>query len=405
MDFINLPHRLKERMEHELRTNILPFWIAHAVDQQNGGFYGAISNDLVVNNTVERSLVLCARLLWTYSAAYRFYRDPAYLSMAHHAYTYLAGPFHDHQYGGVFWSLDSSGQPVNDRKQTYGQAFAIYALSEYHRATAEPEPLGMAQVLFELIEGNTHDPVNGGYIEGCSRDWGALADMRLSDKELYNSPKSMNTLLHILEAYTNLLRVWDDSRLHEQQKKLVEIFLNRIIDPSTNFNRLFFDLEWNPMGNQVSFGHDIECSWLLVDAAEVLADEHLLASSQQAALKIADAVHARGLDNDGSMFYEGGPVEITNPEKHWWAHAEGVVGFYNAYEICPPLDFNRREKYLSAALRLWDFIEAEFVDRQHGEWFKVLDRLGTPHADHPKAGPWEDPYHQARACMEIIRRA
>lgn len=405
MDFVNLPHRLKERMEGELRGNILPFWIAHTVDHQDGGFFGAVSNELVIDNTIERSLVLCARMLWTYSAAYRFYRDPTYLAMAQHAYAYLTRQFHDHQYGGVFWRLDPIGQPVNDRKQTYGQAFAIYALSEYYRANGEPESLGMAQVLFELIEKHSHDSVHGGYIEGCARDWSALADMRLSDKEVYNSPKSMNTLLHVMEAYTNLLRVWDDPNLHKQLKKLVEIFLEHIIDPLTHFNRLFFDFPWNPIGDQVSFGHDIECSWLLVEAAEVLADEHLLGLTQQAALDIADAVHARGLDSDGSIFYEGGPDGITNSDKHWWVHAEGVVGFYNAYMICPALDINRRETYLSAALRLWDFIEAEFVDKQHGEWYKVLDRLGTPHVNHPKAGPWEDPYHQARACMEIIRRA
>lgn len=251
----------------------------------------------------------------------------------------------------------------------------------------------MAQVLFELIEQHVYDPIHGGYIEGRARDWSALADMRLSDKEVYNSPKSMNTLLHVLEAYTNLLRVWNDPGLHIQLRNLVEIFLEQIIDRKAHLSRLFFDENWDPIGEQVSFGHDIECSWLLVEAAEVLADEHLLGLTQQAALDIADAVHARGLDLDGSIFYEGGPIGITNYEKHWWAHAEGVVGFYNAYMICPPLDINQREMYLSAALRLWDYIEAEFVDKQHGEWYKILDRLGTPQVNHPKAGPWEDPYH------------
>lgn len=405
MDFINLPHRLKERMEHELRSNILPFWINHTVDRQNGGFYGSVSNHLVIDNTAERSLVLCSRILWTYSAAYRFYRDPSYLEMARHAYKYLTEAFLDHQYGGMFWRVDPLGRPTNDRKQTYGQAFAIYALSEYSRAADEPEPLGLAQILFELVEQHASDPVHGGYIEGRARGWGELADMRLSDKEPYNCPKSMNTLLHVMEAYTNLLRVWDDHRLHEQLKKLVDIFLTHIIDPQTHSCRLFFDQQWNPLGAQVSFGHDIECSWLLVEAAEVLADEHLLGLANQAALDIADAVHARGLDSDGSIFYEAEPAGISNPEKHWWVHAEGVVGFYNAYQICPVIEFTRREKYLAAALRLWDYIETEFVDKQHGEWFKVLDHLGTPHADHPKAGPWEDPYHQARACMEIIKRA
>jgi len=392
-------------MEHELRNNILPFWMTHTIDRQNGGFYGEISNNLVVDRTAERSLVLCARLLWTYSAAYRFYREPDYLDMARHAYQYLTGPFHDQQYGGMFWRLDAQGQPVSPRKQTYGQAFAVYALSEYHQATGLPEPLGLAQVLFELIEQNAHDPASGGYIEGRARDWDTLANMRLSDQEPYNCPKSMNTHLHVMEAYTNLLRVWDNASLRSRLKELVELFLTRIIDPRTRLSRLFFDQQWAPIGDQFSFGHDIECSWLLVETAAEVSDEHLIGLVHQAALDMVEAVYEHGLDADGSIFCEGRPNEISNSEKHWWAHAEGVLGFYNAYQICPVLDTECREKYLSAALRLWDYIEAEFVDAQHGEWFKVLDQLGAPQSDRPKAGPWEDPYHQARACMEIIRRA
>ncbi|MBE0696618.1 MAG: AGE family epimerase/isomerase [Anaerolineaceae bacterium] len=396
---------LKQRMEYELRGNILPFWLAHAADHEKGGFHGSISNDLVVDDSVERSLVLCARMLWTYSAAYRFYRDPQYLEMARHAYAALTGPFLDKDFGGMYWRVDSDGAATNTRKQTYGQAFAIYALAEYHRASGEEEPLRLAQELFRLIEDHAGDPLNGGYIEGCARDWSTLADMRLSDKEPFNCPKSMNTLLHILEGYTNLLRVWDHPHLRQQQVKLVEIFFARVINPRTHLTRLFFELDWQPLGDRFSFGHDIECSWLLVEAAEVLGDETLTARARETALQMADEVYQRGLDKDGSLFAEGGPEGVSDPFKHWWAHAEGVVGFFNASEICAENDTPRQERYLNAALRLWEYIEAEFIDHQHGEWFKVLDRIGTPLPGQPKAGPWEDPYHQSRACMEIIRRA
>lgn len=405
MDTILSASGLKEQMEHELRGNILPFWLAYAVDKEKGGFFGAISNDLQVDDSVERSLVLCARMLWTYSAAYRFYREVAYLELAQHAYTALTGPFLDKDFGGMYWRVDRDGNVLNGRKQTYGQAFAIYALTEYHRACGEEAPLRLAQELFHLIEAYAADPLHGGYIEGCARDWSTLAELRLSAKEPFNCPKSMNTLLHVLESYTNLLRVWDEPKLRQQQTRLVEIFLNRVIDPQTHFTHLFFELDWQVLGDRYSFGHDIECSWLLVEAAEVLGDEALVSRAKETALAMAEAVYASGLDNDGSIFAEGGPEGLSDSSKHWWAHGEGVVGFFNAYQICVEKQPALGEKYLAAALRLWDYIQAEFVDYQHGEWFKVLDRLGTPIPGQPKAGPWEDPYHQARACMEIIKRA
>lgn len=404
MDGISALAGLRSRMERELRENILPFWITHAADHLRGGFHGAISNHLVVDDTVERSLVLCARMLWTYSAAFRLYRDEAYLEMARHAYAALTGTFLDHDYGGMYWRVDCAGRPTSDRKQTYGQAFAIYALTEYFRACEEEAPLRHAQDLFHLVEAYASDPLHGGYVEGCARDWTTLADMRLSEKEPYNCPKSMNTLLHVLESYTNLIRVWENETLLSQQKNLVNHFLERVIDPQTHLNRLFFEMDWTPIGDRFSFGHDIECSWLLVEAAETLHDRNLTTRTRKAALDMADAVLSLGMAEDGSIFAEGGPEGISDPIRHWWGHAEGVVGFANAFTICPASENAARQKYLGAALGLWDYIEQKFVDRRHGEWFKVLDRAGNPLPEQPKAGPWEDPYHQSRVCMELIKR-
>jgi mannobiose 2-epimerase len=388
----------KQQFENELSGNILPFWIKYTPDVEHGGFYGAITNDLQVHNQVPRSAILCARILWTYSAAYRLFEKTEYLEMAQRAGDYLTGAMWDKSYGGVYWMVDYLREPVNDRKHSYAQAFAIYGLSEYYRATREVRSLQIAQQLFQQLEAHAYDPTFKGYVEGCNREWGALADMRLSDKEI-NCRKSMNTLLHIMEAYTNLLRVWDDENLRRRLRELIEVFLEYVIDPQTHHFKLFFDDRWSSLKNDVvSYGHDIEGSWLLVEAAEALGESDLSLRAKSTAVAMAQAVYDEGLDEDGSLFYEASPNMLEGADKHWWVQAEAVVGFYNAYQISGQPQFSQ------AALRCWNYIEDRFVDRQHGDWFKVLNRQGVPYADRYKVGPWECPYHHSRVCFEMIQR-
>jgi mannobiose 2-epimerase len=388
---------LRQRIEHELRGNLLPFWIEHTRDEEHGGFYGGLTNDLIVDNDQPRSAVLCARILWTYSSAYRTYGEPWHLDMARRAYDYLTQKFWDQQYGGVYWTLDRGGCPTNDRKHIYAQAFAIYGLAEFYRATGEPQSLRLAQDLFDLIERYSFDPVYGGNLECCSRAWGPLADMRLSDKEP-NTRKSMNTLLHLMEAYTNLLRVWPDVELHAKQRGLIEMFLQRIIDPQTYHFRLFFDDAWTALTEQMSFGHDMEGSWLIVEAAEVSCDAALLAQAQAVAVKMAAAVYRDGLDSDGAVLNEATPRGIESTDRHWWVQAEGLVGFFNAYQL------SQRAEFAQEADRLWQICETQFVDRQYGEWFKIVRCDGTPDLNQLKVGPWECPYHHSRACFEMLHR-
>jgi mannobiose 2-epimerase len=384
-------------LKSELTGNLLPFWIKHAVDPENGGFFGAVTNDLQVVNDVPRSAILCGRILWTYSAAHRILGGKENLAMARRAFDYLTGVFWDPEFGGLYFDVNAKGQPVFDRKHHYAQAFGLYGLTEYYRATQEPQSLKLARSLFELLEKHGFDSAHGGYIEGSSRRWESLADMRLSGIDL-DCRKSMNTNLHILEAYTNLLRVWDDPRLKAQHKALVETFLQHIIDPATNHFRLFFDDGWNSLSSVFSFGHDIEGSWLLWEAAELQGDAVLKESVRKAALGMAEAVRREALEKDGSLVYEGGPHGLVNVNKVWWAQAEGMVGFYNAYQL------SGREEFAGAAKGLWDYIQARMVDREHGEWWKQLSRDGKPDRDHYKIGPWDCPYHAVRACLEMTAR-
>lgn len=388
---------LRRRVESELVGNILPFWIAYAPDEAQGGFHGAVTNDLRPLDDVPRSAVLCARILWSFSASARALGGAeAYLAMARRARDELAHVFWDPAHGGVYWLVDAQRRPVNDRKHTYAQAFAIYGLTEHYLATSDGESLRLARALFELLEAHAHDAADGGYVEGCGTDWGALDDMRLSEKEPA-CRKSMNTLLHVMEAYTNLVRAWDDERPRARLRELITVFLERVIDPRTSHFRLFFDDHWGVLGEGISYGHDIEGSWLLVEAAEQLGDRELLARARAVALEMARAVYAEALDAEGRL-RAGDDAHDEGGRQEWWGHAEAVVGFYNAFQV------GGDPRFADAALRCWDYIEAHFVDRRHGDWFKVLSREGMPDLDHPKIGPWECPYHHSRVCLEMLRR-
>ena len=389
--------KLQTQLKEELTGNILPFWMAHSIDKVNGGFYGALTNDLEIHNEVPRSAILCARILWTYAAAYRKLGDKEYLDMARWAYDYLERVFLDPEYGGLYWSVDVTGKPVFDRKHHYAQAFAIYGLSEYYRAAREPKSLALAQTLFRLLEKHAYDPTFGGYIEGSSRKWEALADMRLSDRDL-NCRKSMNTMLHVLEAYTNLLRVWEDDTLKRQHKALIETFQQHIVDHESGHFKLFFDDRWNSLLDNVSFGHDIEGSWLLFEAAQVQGDLALMDKIRESSIQIAAAVYNDGLEPDGSLPYEAGPQGLVDSDKTWWVQAEAMLGFYNAYQL------SGQQHFAQAASRSWDYIQNKLVDRIHGDWIKRLHRDGTPDNNNYKVGPWECPYHHSRACFEMIER-
>jgi cellobiose epimerase len=387
------------RIEAELRGNILLFWATRTPDLVNGGFYGALTNDLQILNDAPRSAVLYGRILWTFSVAYRLYHEAVYLATARRALEYITTHFVDSDYGGVYWAVDRQGRPFNGRKHAYAQAFTIYGLAEFHRATGEPGSLSLAQDLYRLTELHTHDAALGGNVECRDRDWGSLADMRLSDIDV-NSRKSMNTLLHLIEAYANLARAWDDGALRATLRELIAAFLDHVVDPDTHHLRLFFDDGWNwrHLGSGFSYGHDIEASWLLVEAAEALGEPDLLRRAREQAVAMAEAVYAEAIELDGSLLYESAGHGPRAEQKHWWAHAEAVVGFYNAYQLTGDARFER------AARGCWDYIEARFVDRTYGDWFKVLDRVGVPLPGQVKVGPWECPYHHSRACYEMLAR-
>ncbi len=394
---------LRRRTEADLNRNILPFWAERAF-KPDGNLVGLVTHDLREFDDVPRHVVLCARILWTFAAAARLDPRPAWLEVGRKALALLDGPFRDTRHGGFYWSLASDLQPRSPRKQVYAEAFCIYGLTEWYQATGDQLALERAKEVFGLIEQHAREPRFGGYIEARDADWGPLADMRLSDKDL-NSPKSNNTLLHIIEAYTALLRAWPEERVRAALRELLTTVLDRVVSaqPFTHCD-LFFDLEWRSLLPKFSYGHDIEASWLFWEAAVAVGDPALQARTKAVALALADGVLAHGLDADGAVLYDGDVTGPLNTDKHWWPQAEAVVGFLNAYQI------GGNEAHLGAAVRAWDFVERYVIDRKHGEWFAILDRRGVVYPDYPeyadsqKIGPWKCPYHNARACLEVLRR-
>jgi mannobiose 2-epimerase len=386
-----------QRIETDLRQNILPFWINHGVDHSRGSFLGSLTNELDSDRTVERGALLTTRILWTYAAAYREYRDPAYLAMADLAYADLNKRFLDTQHGGFFWSIAADGAVLRDRKQVYGQAFAIYALAEYHAATGRREPLDQAIATFRLIEARAREHRYGGYLEAFGRNWEPIADMRLSVVD-QNDPKSQNTMLHIMEAYTNLLRVWPDTGLQQALRALVEVMLTRIVDPATAHLGLFFANDWTLRSDKISYGHDIEAAWLLTRAAEALGDPALLGRVRLLVVKIAEVTLAEGVDADGGVINEGSSAGFTDTNKEWWQQAEAVIGFLNAYQI------SREARFLAAAIRTWNFIETHLIDRRHGEWLRGVTREGRALTGQLKVSFWKCPYHNSRMGLEVVSR-
>jgi mannobiose 2-epimerase len=390
-------HDLRQKAQTELLSGILPFWLNHPIDHEHGGFVGRIADDGAVDPQAPKGLILNARILWTFSRAFVALRDPVYLQTAQRAYDYFVRFFQDAEYGGFYWLLDFEGRPLEANKRVYGQAFAIYALAEYSSASADADALALAVRVFDKIEAAAHDAVRGGYFETYQRDWTLAADQRLSDADM-DEKRSMNTHLHLLEAYTGLLRVHESPTLRVRLEELIIIMLDRILDPATHHFLMFFDEQWNPRSRTISFGHDIEGSWLLVEAAEVLARPDFLARARQTAVEMAQAVYEQGIDTDGGLMYEAGPEGLLDTDKHWWPQAEAVVGFLNAYGI------SGQPHFLEAAERSWSFIEKFIVDRRHGEWFWLVRRDGTPGTGFDKVGPWKCPYHNSRACFEVMER-
>ena len=385
--------------KNEVINNILPFW-QKLIDAEYGGFYGKTDFTGLPDKNADKGCILNSRILWTFSTAFRLFGSEAYKKCADHAFDFLRKAFCDKENGGLHWIVDYKGKPVDSVKSIYNTAFAIYGLAEYYRAVKDDTALDLAMSFFDILEKYAHDPVAGGYIETKTHDWQQSINSLLCDgKDIENDcKKTMNTNLHVLEAYTNLLLAAGDDRVHKALDNLARLTLDKIINKNWQFD-LYFDINWNSLNRDISYGHDIEGSWLLYDAAIALNDKDLIARTKLAAINIAQVVYENGRDTEnGGLFTERDSHGRLSNRKDWWSQAEAVVGFYNAYEL------TNDKRFKTAAEEIWDYTQKYFIDKTNGEWHNELSLDNIVNTKMPKSGFWKCPYHNARMCFEMINR-
>lgn len=405
-------------ISNELFQNILPYWDKYSKDEKNTGFFGKIDNDNVQDAECQRSIVMTSRFLWTYSAVARFTKDAKYLEMADFAYKVIIEKYFDKENDGVYWSIMPDGTPKVDKKQIYGEAFCCYGLSEYAAAVQELKKdeelaataMNKALDIYNLLENHALDKENGGYIEACAKDWSQTNDMILSPKDM-NCPKSMNTNLHVMEAYTNLYRtlpvVFADSKsiqaeVGQSLANLITVTQEKIVQKNAHLG-MFFDMDWNLLADEISYGHDIEASWLLWEAACELKDEELKEQIRADVIKMAEVALDEGFDKENGCLENFLLHSTTNPKRDrtrvWWNQAEAMNGFYNAWQM------TGETKYQEACIQQWNWIQNYQVDKTNGEWWSALDQNGAPILAEDKGGNWKTSYHNGRTCLELLRRS
>ncbi|WP_312825821.1 AGE family epimerase/isomerase [Epilithonimonas sp.] len=386
---------ITKELEIELQ-NILKYWSQNTLDETNGGFIGEIDCLENKNPEAEKGSVMYARILWTFSAAHIQKPNPEYLSIAERAFYEIKTKFYNPEQKGIYWSTNADGTPKDTKNQIYALAFVIYGLSEFYKITENKEALELAITLYKSIQQHSFDEKNKGYFEAYTSDWKEIEDMRLSEKDV-NEKKTMNTHLHIVEAFANLYLVWKDEELRENIIGILETIDEHFIDKNSWHLKLFFDENWNEKKDVISYGHDIEAAWLLQWCAEVSEEENLIKNYKYYAVKMAD-VTLEGLDKDGGLWYEYDPEENhLIAEKHWWPQAELWIGFVNAYQL------TNDQKYLDIFEKNWEFTQKYIIDHQNGEWFWGIDK-NYQKIEKDKAGFWKCPYHNGRACIEVINR-
>ena len=385
----------KDTYLRHLADGIMAFWIEHGLDSRHGGFYGGLDRKGNPIPSLPKGLVQNARFLWSFSAAYRLDPQPAYHDMADRSFSFLQEHFYDPARLGWYYLVSAEGLPLNKEKHLYGQSFAIYGLSEYSLAFGSEEALGLALETFGVVDKFGHDSQWRGYRESFSEEWNPIPQH--PDYGVSGDRKTMNTHIHLLESFTNLYRASKDATVKNRLEELIDLCANTITDTKRGCAFQFFEHDWTPLPSPVSYGHDIELSWLLTEAGDLCGISDM-GSIHERSLSLARGVARNGLDREnGGVFYEGDERgRATGKQKVWWVQAEALVGFLNAYAL------SGDESFIDAFVNVEEWVFARQFDREYGEWHQEITPEGKCSGE--KGSLWKTPYHTARTCIELARR-
>lgn len=381
--------------QEHLENNLIPFW-NRMKDEINGGFYGYADAKGNPDTKSVKGVILNSRILWFYASAYQLLRKPELLEMADHAYRFLVDYCFDSQYGGVYWSVNYDGTICDDTKHTYNQAFAIYALSAYYQASKRKEALNLAYVLYRVIEEKCRD--SNGYLEAFRRDFTPSSNEKLSENGVI-AERTMNTLLHVLEAYSELYHADPFYEVGDSIRSILRLFETKIYDSEKQICDVFFDIDYNSLIDLESFGHDIETSWLIDRGCSILEDKAYQKEMQPMINGLAEAAYRNAFDKRQNALNNEREGNNIDSQKIWWVQAESVVGFYNAYQKNP-----QRTEYLHTAEKIWEFIQHHVIDSKSGEWIESIPADNLPDSSQALVHSWKCPYHNGRMCMEMIQR-
>lgn len=380
------------QVKAHLLGDIIPFW-QRLRDEEYGGFYGYMGYDLAIDKKAVKGCILNSRILWFFSNAYLLLKDEQLLKDAGHAFGFLKDHCQDEENGGIYWSLTFDGKPEDTTKHTYNQAFAIYALSSYYDASKDEQALRIAQELYHIVETKCKDEY--GYLEAFNIRFEPAENDKLSENGVM-AEKTMNTLLHVFEAYTELYRVTHDGKVADNIRYMLDLVADKVYNSKIGRQEVFFDRTWNTLIDLYSYGHDIETSWLIDRGLEILGDDTYTAKLSPITKTITENIYKRAyIDHSLVNEAENGVVDTT---RIWWVQAEAVVGFLNGYQKSP-----EHKEYLEAAEDIWGYIRDYLVDKRCSEWYWALDENRKP-LEKPIVEPWKCPYHNGRMCFEVIRR-
>lgn len=387
---------MRTRVKRHLKDDLIPFW-KKLKDEEYGGYYGYLDYDLKLDKKAVKGCILNSRILWFFSSAYTLLKDASLLEEADHAYKFMTQNCIDKTNGGIYWSMTYDGKVCDSTKHTYNQAFAIYALSSFYEASGDENALNLARELFEIIESKCKD--NIGYKEASNEKFEKTENDKLSENGVI-ADRTMNTLLHVLEAYTELYRVSKDSKVKEVLIQILDLFSSKIYNKELHRQEVFFDNDYRSIIDLHSYGHDIETSWLVDRTVEIIDEDGRLGMEIFPITRdLAKSIYEKAFDGH-SLSYEN-ERGVVNEKRVWWVQAEAVVGFLNAYEKSD----NKDEAYLNAAKSCLDFIFDHVIDKRSGsEWYREVDKNGVPIEKLPIVEPWKCPYHNGRMCIEIIKR-